>query len=70
MASTEAMLDAEPMTRLSRITSPRATLGAFALLAAVMLALGLLAEAGQPGGHLAAADGRAFGQLLPLCLGE
>lgn len=67
---TEAMLDANPMTRLSRITSPRATIGAFALLAAVMLAVGLLAGAGQQGGNLAAADGIASEGLLPLCLGQ
>lgn len=58
------------MTRLSRITSPRATIGAFALLAAVMLAVGLFAEAGRQGGNLAAADGLASERLLPLCLGR
>ena len=57
------------MTRLSRITSPRATVGAFALLAVVMLAFGLFAEAGQRVGAVAGADGVALRQLLYLCLG-
>ncbi len=56
------------MTRLSRITSPRATIGAFALLAVAMLAFGLFAEAGQHVGAVAGADGAAW-QLLHLCLG-
>ena len=56
------------MTRLSRITSPRATIGAFALLAVAMLAFGLFAEAGQRVGAVAGADGAAW-QLLHLCLG-
>ena len=58
------------MTRLSRITSPRATIGAFALLAAVMLAVGLLAEAERQDGNLAGAHGIASEGLLPLCLGR
>lgn len=58
------------MTRLSRITTPRATGAAFALLAVVMLALGLFAEGGQHGGAVASADGATLRLLLHLCLGN
>ena len=57
------------MFRLSRIECPRGSLLAFALLAAALLAFGIVAEAGLPGVAAVAeaqtAAGAAFGSPAP-----
>lgn len=59
------------MTRLSRFAFPRATVLAFALLAVVMLGLGVFADAGANEGTLIATGAEHTGlrALLQLCLG-